>query len=556
MMKDVSGWATRLEAETTTQYVKGGQWTNVTLLHCAHRCVREFPDRIAVIDNGVESSFAQLLDRGYRLANAMFDSGLKAGDVISFQLPNWHEALVINLAAAIGGFVCNPIVPIYRDAEVKFILRNSRTRILFIPQRFRSIDYAAMIGRIKADLPDLTNVILLRSEGAGNDSFSSWLERADTSARKFPPADPNAVKLLLYTSGTTGEPKGVLHSHNTLRSDIDASIAFWSLTAEDTVLMPSPVTHITGYLYGLEMPFALGATAVLMERWDVAEAVNLIDRHGVTYSVGATPFLVELVSEVERRGTSSPSLRLYVSGGAPVPPEVVHRARTFLPNCSTVRAYGCSEGPTISLGVRKGDPLELGAFTDGCVYNHEVRIVHETTGAILREPGMVGEILIRGPEVMLGYTNPEHDANAFDEEGFFRTGDLGSLTQDGYITISGRKKDLIIRGGENISAKEVEDALHVHPAVLEASVVAMPHARLGETPCAFVVLRVGGQLSFDEMKAFLEKSMLARQKIPERLLIVDDMPRTSSGKVLKHVLRAQVALDFAGTPPKQTPVAT
>jgi acyl-CoA synthetase (AMP-forming)/AMP-acid ligase II len=310
--------------------------------------------------------------------------------------------------------------------------------------------------------------------------------------------------------------------------------------------MPSPVTHITGYLYALELPFALGVSVILMDRWEVTKAVRLVERFGVTFSIGATPFLVELISEVERLGLNLSSLRLYVSGGAPILPEIVRRARRVLPNCQTVRAYGCSEAPTISLGVRQGDSMEFGAITDGYVYNHEVRIVDDASGEILNGRSLEGEILVRGPEVMLGYTNSQHTIDAFDGEGFFRTGDLGRLDEHGYITISGRKKDLIIRGGENISAKEIEDVLHRNPAVQEATVVAMPHSRLGETPCAFVILRQGAHLEFHEMKEFLEHAMLARQKIPERLFVVQDLPRTASGKVLKHVLRARVELDISG----------
>jgi acyl-CoA synthetase (AMP-forming)/AMP-acid ligase II len=545
--RDVSGWETRLNELTIAKYVAGRQWNGLTLLDCAKRCVHEHPDRIAVIDGDVQLNFKTLLADSFSLASALRRSGMKPGDVLSFQLPNWHESLVINLAATIGGFVCNPIVPIYRDAEVRFILRNSRTKVLFIPEKFRSIDYVSMIERMRAELPHLQHVVKLRTPAGNEDSYAGWLERGQVIGDQFLPVDPNAVKLLLYTSGTTGDPKGVLHSHNTLRSDIDASIEFWSLTQDDVVLMPSPVTHITGYLYALELPFARGVPVVMMDRWEVSKAVALTERYGVTFSIGATPFLLELVAEVERLNSNLKTLQLYVSGGAPVPPEVINRARKVLPNCQTVRAYGCSEAPTISLGVRLGDSLDFGAVTDGFVYNHEIRVVDDTSGELLNGRNLEGEILVRGPEVMLGYTNPEHTAEAFDEDGFFRTGDLGRLDEHGYITISGRKKDLIIRGGENISAKEIEDILHLNTAIQEAAVVAMPHPRLGETPCAYVVLRPGALLDFDQLKAFLEQALLARQKIPERLFVVKELPRTSSGKVLKHVLRARVASDMAAS---------
>ncbi|SCU91264.1 putative acid-CoA ligase [Cupriavidus necator] len=548
MGKDVSGWSTRLTAEIVARYTASGHWTGITLGHCAQERARTAPERIAVVDGSTVLSFGQLFEQGVRLAMALRRRGLKPGEVVSFQLPNWHEAMVINLAAAIGGFVCNPIVPIYRDAEVSFILKNSHTRVLFMPDAFRSIDYVEMVERLRPGLPDLRDVVLVRAPRPGYTAFADWL--ADdcaepfAAAASFAGADANAVKLLLYTSGTTGAPKGVLHSHNTLRAEIDAAIRLRSLGPDDVVFMPSPVTHITGYLYALELPFAAGMKVVLMDRWNVAEGVDLMARHRATFSVGATPFLLELVAEVERRGLTLPSLRQYGCGGAPVPPEAIERARTVLPNCATFRGYGCSEAPTVSSGVAQGDPVELGATTDGRIYNHEVRIVDAVTGEPLAA-GQPGEIVTRGPEVMLGYTKPADNDDAFDEEGFFHTGDLGVVDARGYLTVTGRKKDLIIRGGENISPKEIEDVLHQHPAVGEAAVVAMPHARMGETPCAYVVVRAGASLDFEAKVAFLETANLARQKIPEQLVLLDELPHNAAGKVLKHVLRARAAGDAA-----------
>jgi len=544
LQTDISGWSIRLDSAVAARYRASGAWRGMTLADCAREQVARAPNKVAVVDGAAQLSFSQLYAQGLRLAAALRARGLAPGEVISFQLPNWHEALVINLAASIGGFVCNPIIPIYRDAEVGFILARSRTRVFFIPERFRSMDYLAMVARLRPALPHLKDVVLVRSTDDSAMRYEPWVAEPAASethgSAPFPPVSPDAVKLLLYTSGTTGDPKGVLHTHNTLCAEIDAVRRFWRVSSDDAVLMPSPVTHITGYLYAMELPFAAGLTAVLMDRWEAEQGALLIARHGVTFSVGATPFLVELVEVVERRAMHLPSLRLYVSGGAPVPPEIVKRAHLVLPNCQTFRVYGSTEAPSISLGVQAGDPPELGATTDGRIVNHEVRIIDPVSG----EPvpiGTEGEIVTRGPEVMLGYTDPAYTQEAFDEDGFFHTGDLGFVDARGYITISGRKKDLIIRGGENISPKEIEDVLHRHPAILEAAVVATPHPRMGETPCAYVVLRPGHTLDFDAMKAFLDSARLARQKIPEKLMIVPELPHTASGKILKHVLRANEA---------------
>ncbi len=540
MATDVSGWTTRLDDAMVQRFNASGAWVGATLGEMASRLAQAAPDRTAVVDGPMTVSFGDLFQRAVRLVGALQKRGLQAGEVISFQLPNWHEAMVINLASALGGFVCNPIVPIYRDAEVGFILQHSRTRVLFIPASFRSMDYVEMVQRLKPNLPSLDHVVLVRSAVLPKDhaAYEAWL--ADGQEAQLPYVDANAVKLLLYTSGTTGEPKGVLHSHNTIRAEIDAVIRFWSIGAQDVVLMPSPVTHITGYLYALELAFVAGIKAVLMERWNAQEAVDLIRAHGASFTIGATPFLVELTGELERRQLGVPSLRLFASGGAPVPHAVVQRARDAMPGCVVFRVYGSSEAPTVSLGVAPGDSVDLGATTDGCIVNHEVQIIDPVTGK--RVPvGCEGEIITRGPELMLGYTKAADTTEAFDADGYFHTGDLGFVDERGYLTISGRKKDLIIRGGENISPKEIEEVLHRHPAVLEAAVVAMPHERLGESPCAFVVLRPGGFLDQDAMRTFLEESRIARQKFPERLVVLTEMPRTASGKVLKHVLRQRIA---------------
>jgi acyl-CoA synthetase (AMP-forming)/AMP-acid ligase II len=381
---------------------------------------------------------------------------------------------------------------------------------------------------------------VVRGQADGCTPWESLLDR--TCAEGVEAADPNAVKLVLYTSGTTGNPKGVLHSHNTIMSEIDAVIGFWGITQRDVVLMPSPVTHITGYLYALEVAFAAGVKVVFMERWNAAQAADLIAEHGVTFSVGATPFLKELVAEVETRRSLLPSLRLFMSGGAPVPPELIHRANAVLKGCLAFRVYGSSEAPTVTLGIRSRAEAQRGADTDGRIVNHEVRLCDPVTGAPM-DCGSEGEICTRGPEMMLGYTDPAQTEDSFDADGYFHTGDLGYFVEGGYLCINGRKKDLIIRGGENISPKEIEDVLHTHPAIREAAVVAMPHERLGEGVCAFVIAQPGHGIDVAGMAAFLEQAGLARQKFPERVELVEDLPRTASGKVQKNVLRERLRRD-------------
>jgi acyl-CoA synthetase (AMP-forming)/AMP-acid ligase II len=537
--KDPSGWVTRLTDADIERHTACGAWRNVTLADCARRQAQHAGQRIAVSEGAKAHTFLDLYLEAQQLAAGLRARGLQPGEVVSFQLPNWAETMALNLAACLAGLVVNPIVPIYREAEVRYILRDCRARVLFVPESFRGFDYPAMVSRLRGELPALAEVVVVRGRAGGCLTYAELLAAGRGAAPPERAPDPNAVKLVLYTSGTTGSPKGVLHSHNTIMSEIDAVTAFWGIDERDVVLMPSPVTHITGYLYALEIAFAAGVQVVLMERWNAADAVELIDRHKVTFSVGATPFLKELVAQAENRGLALPSLRLFMSGGAPVPPELIHRANAALPDCLTFRVYGSSEAPTITLGIRSRGEAALGASTDGRIVNHEVRLCDPQTGALIEQGE--GEICSRGPEMMLGYSDPRQTAEAFDADGYFHTGDLGYCVAGGYLCVSGRKKDLIIRGGENLSPKEIEDVLHTHPGIKEAAVVAMPHERLGEGVCAFVIVQPGHHIDVPSLAAFLERAGLARQKFPERVERVDDLPRTASGKVQKNVLREQIA---------------
>jgi acyl-CoA synthetase (AMP-forming)/AMP-acid ligase II len=539
MREDISGWITRLTDEEIARHTASGAWRNLTLADCATRMAQRAPDRVAVVDGACELTFGQILAQARRLAAAFAAMGLEPGDVVSCQLPNWSEAMVLNLAACLAGLVVNPIVPIYREAEVRYILKDARAKAFFIPRTFRNFDYLAMTLRLRPELPELREIVIVRGDANGCTPYDELLESGAQRPEIAPRADPNAIKLALYTSGTTGSPKGVLHSHNTIMSEIDAVIGFWGIHDHDVVLMPSPVTHITGYLYALEIAFAAGVKVVFMERWNAAEAVELIARHGVSFSVGATPFLKELVAEVETRGLALPSLRLFMSGGAPVPPELIFRANQVLPGCMSFRVYGSTEAPTVTLGIASRADAQLGATTDGKVVNHEVRLADAQTGAPVREGE--GEICTRGPEMMLGYTHWAHTQEAFDADGYFHTGDLGYFVGGDYLCVSGRKKDLIIRGGENLSPKEIEDVLHRHPAIKEAAVVAMPHERLGEGVCAFVIPQPGQSVDVPMLAAWLERGGLAKQKFPERVELVEDLPRTASGKVQKNVLRERIA---------------
>lgn len=517
-----------------------GYWQDRTLGDCARSWAESRPDEIVFMSDPAAPTYASLLADGEALARDLLDLGLRPGDVVADQTPNWVEAAVINLAAALGGFIIAPIVHIYRDAEVQQMLGDCGARAFFVAESFRSIDYAAMIDRIRPNLPALDHLIFVRPD-SGAPSYASLVEHGRGLGHALPTIDPNGVKLLLYTSGTIGRPKAVLHSHNTLARVAEVTARHMNIPGQDITLMPSPVTHISGYSGGLEKPFQVGSRTVLMEVWDAAKAVELIDRFGVTSTVAATPFLVELCRVAREAGLTLPSFQRFACGGAAVPAELVRSANAALANPCAYRVYGSSEVPLATQGFMPQIDPDRAADTDGQPIDYDLRIVDDDGNDL--PAGQDGEVLARGPSMFMGYADPAQTAEAMTADGFFHTGDIGHLRPDGSLVITGRKKDLIIRGGENISAKEIEDVLHSHPAVREAAVVSMPHARLGEGVCAYVI--AAAPTDAETLTAHVLASGLARQKCPERFEFVDDQPRTASGKVRKDLLREDIRAKVA-----------
>jgi acyl-CoA synthetase (AMP-forming)/AMP-acid ligase II len=496
------------------------------------------PDRIAFRSAGGEAvTYGSIVPEALAIANGLQRLGVQAGDTISFQLPNWIEAVAINLAAAMLAVRINPITPIYRGAELRFILQDSGSVLLFIPEVFRSIDYRRMIDALRSELPKLRHVLTVRGADPGGDTYETLREEGKRKTVSKPPrVDPQAPKLLLYTSGTTGRAKGVIHTHQSMDCGTISAVDFWGLDHADVMLTPSPVTHITGYAFGLELPFLSDTPVVLMDRWDPAAAVSLIEELGVTASIGATPFLKELIDEAERAGKTLPSLRLFACGGASVPPALILRAARATARCNAFRVYGATEIPLVTKGFCQKSERILAAETDGRVVGYDIKIV--TPEGVPAPRGRIGEIRARGPAMLIGYTDPLETERALDADGYFQTGDLGVLTEDNAIVVTGRLKDIIIRGGENLSPVEIEAALEKHPDIQEAAVVAMPHPRLGEGVAAFIRTAERSEApGLTEIAEFLDSIGLARQKFPERIEYVDDFPRTASGKIRKDQLR-------------------
>jgi acyl-CoA synthetase (AMP-forming)/AMP-acid ligase II len=504
-----------------------------TLPHAILATARARPD-VPVIFHGAAYceavSLADLVDRAARCAAAFLSLGVQPGDTVAVQVPSRIEGVIAQAAAVLAGAVLVPVVPIYGPHELGFILRESRARLLVTPDRWGRRDYLADLHRL-GGCPDLSSVAVIADSVPQRYIDFRQLVNGSEPLATPTTAAPDDLCLLVYTSGTTGQPKGVQHTHTTLLAELRTRLT--GVASDSVILAAFPSGHVAGTL-GLLRMLLQGVPHVVMDAWDATTAARLIDEHGVT-ATGGTPFFLTTLLDLADKVDLS-CLREYGVGGASVPPSVIERAHQH--GIMAFRAYGSSEHPTVSGGSSE-DTLDKRAHTDGRLLDGvEVRIVGD---ALQNLPaGTPGEILSRGPELFIGYRDSALDAEAFLPGGWFRTGDIGVLDSDGYLTITDRRKDLIIRGGENLSSKLIEDILAEHEAVAEASVVAVPDPLYGERVCAFVVLRPAAALSLTDIRAHFSGTGTARHLTPERLEIVDDLPRTATGKVRKDELRRRL----------------
>jgi acyl-CoA synthetase (AMP-forming)/AMP-acid ligase II len=534
---DPSGWQTRWSDHFAAKWRAEGHWTQPTLRDFARERSAEDPGKVMLIEGDYQLTRGVCLDQALRLAGWFMARGLMPGDVISFQLPNWYEVSVIALAARMTGLVINPIPPIYRESELAYILADCGSKLIFVPGTFRKCNHTALISGLRSQLPNLRDVVVVRDEGALR--YQDAVAGAPAATSDLPTIDPASVIIAMYTSGTTGRPKCVLHSHYTYGHRVRAMAVAYGMCEADVTFMPSPVTHITGAIWAFDMPWIAGNTSVLMDVWSPEEGIACIEHNRCTVSGGATPFLQQMLDIAETAPQRLRSMRLFFCGGTTVSPELINRAAAMVPQALFYRAYGSTECITATLGHSDRKDARFGAETDGqIVYPVEMRIVDATTSAELPE-GEEGEIYLRAPGLFVGYLDPSDNLGNFEPDGFFKMGDLGRRVEGDYLVITGRSKDIIIRSGENISPKEVEDALYGHPAVAEVAIVAMPSAQTGEMGCAFIIPRAGQTIALPDVVRFLDQAGLARQKFPEHLVLVDDLPRVPSGKVRKDVLRQQ-----------------
>ena len=525
-----------------------GLWHDRTINDDLDACLAACPDKLALTALRVETgelrrfTYRELVRMADRIAVGLTRLGVGRNDIVACQLPNWWQFTLTYLACSRIGAVMNPLMHIFRERELSFMLQHGEAKVIIAPKVFRGFDFEKMITDLKPSLPHLQHVVAV--DGTGANSFEALLsgpewenapDAQDILTRSRP--GPDDVTQLIYTSGTTGEPKGVMHSANTVMANIIPYARRLHLSSEDVVLMASPMAHQTGFMYGLMMPIMLKTSAVLQDIWEPKKAIELIRNERVTFTMASTPFLTDLArtvgEDVKAGGAGVPTLRTFLCAGAPIPGPLVEQARSAL-GAKIVSAWGMSENGAVTLTLPE-DPDERPASTDGCpLPGVEVKVV-DGDGKTL-PPGEPGRLLLRACSNFGGYLKRPH-LNGTDADDWFETGDLARIDAQGYIRITGRSKDVIIRGGENIPVVEIESLLYRHPAVAQAAIVAYPDERLGERACAAVVLKAGETLDLPTLVDYLKAQKVALQYIPERLEILDAMPATPSGKIQKFKLR-------------------
>ncbi|WP_303291026.1 AMP-binding protein [Marinobacter sp. SS5-14b] len=536
-----------LNPERRDAMVKSGAWNDRLITDYLADAVISTPDRAAIVGyqvtdgSRIELSYRELNEAVTRMAIGLAQMGIEKGDVVACQLPNWWQTTALHLACMQIGAILNPLMPIFRERELRFMLSHGEAKLLIIPKVFRNFDYEAMIDGIRGDLPKLEHLLVIGGEGER--SFEQRLvntpwEQQHDAATLFAERKPGAddVIQVLYTSGTTGEPKGVMHSSNTLFSNVRPYADRLHLTSDDTILMASPVAHQTGFLYGIMMPVYLGTTAVLQDIWDVEFACKVIATEKPAYTMASTPFLADLVKAAPNHEGELDSLRIFVSAGAPIPTAIVEQAAKVL-KASIVSAWGMTENGAVTMTLPE-DPAERASRSDGRALPWMEVKVSDFQGNDL-PAGEEGNLLVRGSSLFIGYLK-RPELYGVDEDGWFSTGDLARMDKDGYIRITGRTKDVVIRGGENIPVVEVENLLYKFPGIGEVALVAFPDERLGERLCAYVTLDdQANDLTLDEVKDYLLKHQLSKNYLPEYLEVIEAMPRTASGKIQKFKLREQ-----------------
>ncbi|EPU2032831.1 medium-chain fatty-acid--CoA ligase [Escherichia coli] len=521
-------------------YRQQGLWGDASLADYWQQTARTMPDKIAVVDNhGASYTYSALDHAASCLANWMLAKGIESGDRIAFQLPGWCEFTVIYLACLKIGAVSVPLLPSWREAELVWVLNKCQAKMFFAPTLFKQTRPVDLILPLQNQLPQLQQIVGVDKLAPATSSLSlSQIIADNTSLTTAITTHGDELAAVLFTSGTEGLPKGVMLTHNNILASERAYCARLNLTWQDVFMMPAPLGHATGFLHGVTAPFLIGARSVLLDIFTPDACLALLEQQRCTCMLGATPFVYDLLNVLEKQPADLSALRFFLCGGTTIPKKVARECQQR--GIKLLSVYGSTESSPHAV-VNLDDPLSRFMHTDGyAAAGVEIKVVDDARKTL--PPGCEGEEASRGPNVFMGYFDePELTARALDEEGWYYSGDLCRMDEAGYIKITGRKKDIIVRGGENISSREVEDILLQHPKIHDACVVAMSDERLGERSCAYVVLKAPHHsLSLEEVVAFFSRKRVAKYKYPEHIVVIEKLPRTTSGKIQKFLLRKDI----------------
>ena len=521
-------------------YRQQGLWGDASLADYWQQTARAMPDKIAVVDNhGASYTYSALDHAASCLANWMLAKGIESGDRIAFQLSGWCEFTVIYLACLKIGAVSVPLLPSWREAELVWVLNKCQAKMFFAPTLFKQTRPVDLILPLQNQLPQLQQIVGVDKLAPATSSLSlSQIIADNTSLTTAITTHGDELAAVLFTSGTEGLPKGVMLTHNNILASERAYCARLNLTWQDVFMMPAPLGHATGFLHGVTAPFLIGARSVLLDIFTPDACLALLEQQRCTCMLGATPFVYDLLNVLEKQPADLSALRFFLCGGTTIPKKVARECQQR--GIKLLSVYGSTESSPHAV-VNLDDPLSRFMHTDGyAAAGVEIKVVDDARKTL--PPGCEGEEASRGPNVFMGYFDePELTARALDEEGWYYSGDLCRMDEAGYIKITGRKKDIIVRGGENISSREVEDILLQHPKIHDACVVAMSDERLGERSCAYVVLKAPHHsLSLEEVVAFFSRKRVAKYKYPEHIVVIEKLPRTASGKIQKFLLRKDI----------------
>ncbi|EOX8175273.1 medium-chain fatty-acid--CoA ligase [Escherichia coli] len=521
-------------------YRQQGLWGDASLADYWQQTARAMPDKIAVVDNhGASYTYSALDHAASCLANWMLAKGIESGDRIAFQLPGWCEFTVIYLACLKIGAVSVPLLPSWREAELVWVLNKCQAKMFFAPTLFKQTRPVDLILPLQNQLPQLQQIVGVDKLAPATSSLSlSQIIADNTPLTTAITTHGDELAAVLFTSGTEGLPKGVMLTHNNILASERAYCARLNLTWQDVFMMPAPLGHATGFLHGVTAPFLIGARSVLLDIFTPDAYLALLEQQRCTCMLGATPFVYDLLNVLEKQPADLSALRFFLCGGTTIPKKVARECQQL--GIKLLSVYGSTESSPHAV-VNLDDPLSRFMHTDGyAAAGVEIKVVDDARKTL--PPGCEGEEASRGPNVFMGYFDePELTARALDEEGWYYSGNLCRMDEAGYIKITGRKKDIIVRGGENISSREVEDILLQHPKIHDACVVAMPDERLGERSCAYVVLKAPHHsLSLEEVVAFFSRKRVAKYKYPEHIVVIEKLPRTASGKIQKFLLRKDI----------------